>query len=41
MQERVSDNNVMIAGLARLPKEFRAQLLGAEKEIDGDVSSLP
>ncbi|CAN6721396.1 unnamed protein product [Malus baccata var. baccata] len=58
-EEYVSDNDVIIAGLAGLPKdyaiirtvilaressitlkEFRAQLLGAEKEIDGEVNML-
>ncbi|XP_070677864.1 uncharacterized protein [Malus domestica] len=55
----VLDNDVIIAGLARLPKqyaiirivilaressitlkEFRAQLLGAEKEIKGEINML-
>ncbi|CAN6675772.1 unnamed protein product [Malus baccata var. baccata] len=55
--ELISDNDIIIAGLAGLPKEFsvirtiilaresaitlkefRAQLLGAEKEIDGELN---
>ncbi|CAN6681140.1 unnamed protein product [Malus baccata var. baccata] len=55
----ISDNDIIIAGLARLPKEysvirtvilaresainlkeFRAQLLGAEKEIEGEINLL-
>ncbi|KAM1422622.1 hypothetical protein ACFX2I_004733 [Malus domestica] len=57
--ESVSDNDVIIAGLAGLPKEygtirtvilaressislkeFRAQLLGAEREIEGEINAL-
>lgn len=55
----MSDNDLMIAGLASLPmeygvirtiilaressitlKEFRAQLLGAEREIEGEINVL-
>ncbi|CAN6586617.1 unnamed protein product [Malus baccata var. baccata] len=57
--ETVSDNDIIIAGLAGLPKEygvirtvilaressitlreFRAQLLGTEKEVEGEMSLL-
>ncbi|XP_068338942.1 uncharacterized protein [Pyrus communis] len=57
--ELLSDNDIIIAGLAGLPKEysvirtvilaressitlkeFRAQLLGAEKEIEGEINLL-
>ncbi|KAM2874298.1 hypothetical protein COP2_017588 [Malus domestica] len=57
--ESISDNDIIIAGLAGLPKEygvirtvilaressitlkeFRAQLLGVEREIDGEITVL-
>lgn len=58
-EETIFDNDIMIAGLARLPKkyvviktvtlarkssitlrEFQAQLLGTEKEIEGEMNML-